>query len=187
MWASPSLSSFLGLRLGAFPFIMGFGGAGQTATTLGAVGVEAWTTGVLACAILTLTSPANSAVAPGAAPFWIGGVVTGLIAVVAPLTGAGFNPTRDLAPRLVAVAALLRDAGGGDGGVSGGVSGGGLVARLVGGSAAASWRTAFPCGWWAYTVGPVGGALLGALFQRRLIEPALVRAKQQSAPPAIAP
>ena len=38
-------------------------------------------------------------------PFIVGATVAGMICLVGPLTGAGFNPARDLAPRIVAALA----------------------------------------------------------------------------------
>ena len=38
-------------------------------------------------------------------PYVAGATVVGLICLVGPLTGAGFNPARDLAPRLVSLLA----------------------------------------------------------------------------------
>jgi glycerol uptake facilitator protein len=67
--------------------------------------VEAFGTAVLVFVIFALTDPDNRA-APGAnlAPFFIGFTVAVLISLFAPLTQAGWNPARDLGPRLVALA-----------------------------------------------------------------------------------
>ena len=67
--------------------------------------VEAFGTAVLVFVIFALTDPDNRA-APGAnlAPFFIGFTVAVLISLFAPITQAGWNPARDLGPRLVALA-----------------------------------------------------------------------------------
>ncbi len=66
-----------------------------------AILAEAMGTAVLALMIFAVTDPANAGrpLANLAAPF-IGLTVAALICVIAPLTQAGFNPARDLAPRL---------------------------------------------------------------------------------------
>lgn len=62
---------------------------------------EAIGTFVLAFLIFSLTEGCNLGRPDDAlAPFFIGLTVTILISVIAPLTQAGFNPARDLAPRL---------------------------------------------------------------------------------------
>lgn len=60
-------------------------------------------TAVLAFVVFALADPANAAV-PGRSttPLLIGLTVAALISVLAPLSQAGFNPARDLGPRLVA-------------------------------------------------------------------------------------
>lgn len=70
-----------------------------------AFATEAIGTFVLMLVILALTEP-NRQGQPGSAlaPLFIGLTITALISVLAPLTQAGFNPARDLAPRLVAYA-----------------------------------------------------------------------------------
>ena len=70
----------------------------------------------------------------------IGALLAGLIILTGPVTGAGFNPARDIAPR--------------------------LVAALAGG---VGWRAAFPSGWWIYSAGPVVGAVLGAALCLRCL------------------
>ena len=59
-------------------------------------------TAILAFVIFALTHPKNDAVKDGFIPPLIGLTVGGLIAVLAPLTQAGFNPARDFGPRIVA-------------------------------------------------------------------------------------
>lgn len=66
--------------------------------------VEAWGTFVLMYLILALTNPAAE-VPKAAQPPLIGLAVAALIACYAPITQAGWNPARDLGPRLVAWAA----------------------------------------------------------------------------------
>lgn len=115
--------------LGKYPFIMSY--AVKTRT---AVFVEAWQTALLVAAVFVTTGESeNEAVPKKAAPFIVGAVLAALICLGGPLTGAGFNPARDVGPR--------------------------LAAALTGAGAAA-----FPAGWWAYTAGPVAGALAGAAF-----------------------
>ena len=72
-------------------------------TTATAFFAEAFGTGVLAFVIFSLTN-SNNDVAKNEVfiPPLIGATVGGLIAVIAPLTQAGFNPARDFGPRIVA-------------------------------------------------------------------------------------
>lgn len=72
---------------------------------LSATLVEGFGTAVLVFVIFALTDSDNRA-APGAglAPFFIGFTVAVLISLFAPITQAGWNPARDLGPRLVALA-----------------------------------------------------------------------------------
>jgi glycerol uptake facilitator protein len=67
--------------------------------------VEGFGTAVLVFVIFALTDPDNRA-APGAhlVPFFVGFTVAALISLFAPLTQAGWNPARDVGPRLVALA-----------------------------------------------------------------------------------
>jgi glycerol uptake facilitator protein len=67
--------------------------------------VEGFGTAVLVFVIFALTDPDNAA-APGTdlAPFFVGFTVAVLISLFAPITQAGWNPARDLGPRLVALA-----------------------------------------------------------------------------------
>src|SRR5262249_12829771 len=101
--------------------------------------VEAFGTAVLAFVIFALTDPANRD-APTAhlAPSFVGATVAVLISLSASLTQAGWNPARDLGPRLVSFAL-----------------GWGPIA-LPGPAG----------GFWAYTVGPLVGGPTGAgLYQ----------------------
>jgi glycerol uptake facilitator-like aquaporin len=57
----------------------------------------------LAFVIFSLTHPKNDASKNNVyIPPLIGATVGGLIAVIAPLTQAGFNPARDFGPRIIA-------------------------------------------------------------------------------------
>ena len=82
------------------------------------------------------------------APLFIGLTVTSLICLLAPLTQAGFNPARDLSPRLVAVLCGWGEAALPDG---------------LGGF------------FWVYVLGPVLGALAAGLFFTKVIEPLMKR------------
>ncbi|HLC16256.1 MAG TPA: MIP family channel protein [Thermodesulfovibrionia bacterium] len=82
--------------------------AGQAAvvTTTIAFVAEAIGTGILVFMILALTEDCNLGRPDSSfAPFFIGLTVTALISVIAPLTQAGLNPARDLAPRLFSMLA----------------------------------------------------------------------------------
>lgn len=57
-------------------------------------------TALLALGIFSLTANGNPFASGSATPWAIGGLLTALICLFAPLTMAGFNPARDLAPRL---------------------------------------------------------------------------------------
>jgi glycerol uptake facilitator-like aquaporin len=97
--------------------------------------IEALGTALLAFFIFALVDPYNvRGPAANLAPFFIGVSVAILISVLAPLTQAGLNPARDLGPRIFAF-----------------LAGWGAIA-LPG-----------PDGiWWAYVVGPLAGAPVGA-------------------------
>jgi glycerol uptake facilitator protein len=80
--------------------------AGRALVSPGAAfGIEALGTAVLVLVICAVTDPRNSARPRELAPATIGLTVTLLISLLAPLTQAGFNPARDLAPRLWSAAA----------------------------------------------------------------------------------
>jgi glycerol uptake facilitator-like aquaporin len=110
-------------------------------TFLHAAAVEGFGTAVLALVVFAVTARRNGA-APAAhmAPFFIGFTVAVLISLFAPITQAGWNPARDLGPRLVALAL-----------------GWGSVALPGQGG-----------GFWVYIVGPLVGAPLGGLVWRLL-------------------
>lgn len=111
-----------------------------------AAAVEALGTALLVLVIFALTDRANPAAPDGAfVPVLVGATVAALIAVFAPLTQAGWNPARDLGPRLVAL-----------------LAGFGAVA-LPGPRG----------GFWIYLVGPLLGGPLGGLLYERAIRPHL--------------
>ena len=64
--------------------------------------VEAVGTGILGFVIFALTNAKNEVMKSGFVPPIIGLTVGSLIAVLAPLTQAGFNPARDFGPRIIA-------------------------------------------------------------------------------------
>jgi glycerol uptake facilitator protein len=103
--------------------------------------VEGFGTAVLVLVIFALTAPKNRDV-PSAnlVPFFIGFTVAVLISLFAPITQAGWNPARDLGPRIVAY--LL-----------------GWGAIAIPGPAG---------GFWAYIVGPLIGGPLGGLAWQAL-------------------
>jgi glycerol uptake facilitator-like aquaporin len=104
--------------------------------------VEGFGTAVLAFVIFALTDPRNRA-APGGhlTPFFVGFTVAALISLFAPITQAGWNPARDLGPRLVALAL-------------------GWGAVAVPGPEG---------GFWAYIVGPLVGGPIGAGLYQALL------------------
>ena len=131
------------------PALFGTGPEAQALVSpLGALLVEALGTAVLVLVIFALSDPDNAAAPPPTlVPFFIGFTVAALISLFAPITQAGWNPARDLGPRLVAL-----------------LAGYGPVA-LPGPRA----------GFWIYLVGPLLGGPAGALAYERLIRPCLPR------------
>ena len=108
--------------------------------------VEGLGTAILALVIFSLSDRRNAALPnKGLAPFFIGFTVAALISVFAPLTQAGWNPARDFGPRIVAFFA-----------------GWGSIA-IPGPSG----------GFWAYIVGPLIGAPIGAAVHEFLLKPGL--------------
>ena len=101
-------------------------------------------TALLSLTIFGMTAKTNSA-GPGAlTPIAIGIALTTLICIFAPLTMAGFNPARDLAPRVFSS-----------------LAGWGAIPFTVNG-----------IGWLiVYIVAPCGGALAGAFLSRRIVWP----------------
>jgi glycerol uptake facilitator protein len=116
--------------------------AAALVSPLAALLVEALGTAVLVLVVFVLTDPDNAAApAPTLVPILVGATVAVLIGVFAPLTQAGWNPARDLGPRIVAL-----------------LAGYGPIA--IPGPRA---------GFWIYLVGPLlGGPLGGLLYQRGL-------------------
>jgi len=113
--------------------------------TAGAFLAEAIGTFALVCMIFSLTEGCNLGRPDNAlAPLFIGVTVSMIIAVIAPLTQAGLNPARDLAPRLFSIFAGWGDAA---------LQGDGYGSLLV------------------YVLGPVTGAIIAALLFTRVIEP----------------
>ncbi len=113
-----------------------------------AAAIEGFGTAILVLMIFSLADKRNAALPnKGLAPFFIGFTVAVLISVFAPLTQAGWNPARDFGPRLVAFFA-----------------GWGSIA-IPGPSG----------GFWAYIVGPLIGAPLGAAVHEFLLKPGLPR------------
>eukprot|EP00980_Cylindrotheca_fusiformis_P017379 scaffold5393_cov156-Cylindrotheca_fusiformis.AAC.1 len=70
---------------------------------------EAFGTGVLSFVIFALTNKKNETAKSGYVPLLIGATVGSMIAIIAPLTQAGFNPARDFGPRIVAFLAGWRE------------------------------------------------------------------------------
>ncbi|KAJ3027132.1 UNVERIFIED_CONTAM: hypothetical protein HDU68_004366 [Siphonaria sp. JEL0065] len=91
-------------------------------------------TAILMFIILCLIDRKNSSVLPQAVPALIGMTVATLISVLAPISQAGFNPARDFAPRLVALAVGFGDV---------------AIPGPRG-------------GFWVYILGPIVGAQVGA-------------------------
>lgn len=83
---------------------LGLGPEAEARVSLAAAcGAEALGTLVLAFVVFALTEGRNRAApAPRGAPLLIGLTVAALISVLAPISQAGFNPARDLGPRLLA-------------------------------------------------------------------------------------
>ena len=105
-------------------------------------------TAVLALVVFAVTDPRNAAAPAGRlAPVFIGLTVSALIAVIAPLTQACFNPARDLGPRVFAT-----------------LAGWGTVA-LPGQRGMGTFAV--------YLIAPVAGAVLGGGFYRCLVQPFL--------------
>jgi len=69
-------------------------------TAAGACAIEVFATAMLLFCIFAITD-SNSTVPDAAGPALVGLTVATIITMVAPLTGAGLNPARDLGPRLV--------------------------------------------------------------------------------------
>jgi MIP family channel proteins len=113
---------------------------------LAAMLVEAFGTAILVLVIFALTDPDNAAAPePALAPFFVGFTVAVLISLFAPITQAGWNPARDLGPRLVALLA-------------------GFGSIAIPGPQG---------GFWIYIVGPLVGGPLGGAIYEWLVRPRL--------------
>jgi glycerol uptake facilitator protein len=109
---------------------------------------ETFGTLVLALVVFAVTDPRNVAAPAGRlAPVFIGLTVAALIAVIAPLTQACFNPARDFGPRVFAA-----------------LAGWGEIA-LPGPRGMGTFTV--------YLIAPILGAILGGGFYRYFIQPAL--------------
>jgi glycerol uptake facilitator protein len=88
------------------PALFGTDAAAQALVSpLAATLIEGFGTAILVFVIFALTDADNPAAPPAnIAPFFIGFTVAILISLFAALTQAGWNPARDLGPRLVALA-----------------------------------------------------------------------------------
>jgi glycerol uptake facilitator protein len=115
---------------------------------LAALLVEALGTAILVLVIFALTDPDNAAAPePTLVPFFVGFTVAVLIGLFSPITQAGWNPARDLGPRIVALLA-------------------GFGSVAVPGPQS---------GFWIYIVGPLLGGPLGGLLYERVVRPLLPR------------
>jgi glycerol uptake facilitator protein len=113
--------------------------------------VEALGTALLVLVIFSITDARNSARSAGLTALTIGLTVTLLISLLAPLTQAGFNPARDLAPRLWSAT----------------FGGWGSVPFTANGS-----------GWLlVYVLAPIAGGQLGGLVYRVFLRPAYAAEK----------
>lgn len=142
-----SIESMTSARMfGEYYMVTGHGAMGDM---LKAMSVEGIGTFLLVFMIFSLTEGCNlGRPHDQLAPLFIGLTVTVLICLLAPLTQAGFNPARDLGPRLVALlfgwgSAALPDAMGG----------------FI----------------WVYVLAPILGALAAGLFFTKAIEPLMNR------------
>jgi glycerol uptake facilitator protein len=120
-------------------------GNGAIADMMKAMAVEGMGTFLLVFMIFSLTEGCNlGRPHDHLAPLFIGLTVTSLICLLAPLTQAGFNPARDLGPRLVA---------------------------LIFGWDSAAFPDAHAGFFWVYILAPIAGALVAGLFFTKVIEP----------------
>jgi glycerol uptake facilitator protein len=109
-----------------------------------AFGIEALGTAILVLVILAATDERNPARPRELTAATIGLTITLLISILAPLTMAGFNPARDLAPRLWSA-----------------LTGWGRVPFSANGW---GWLT-------VYVLGPLAGGQAGAIFYRAILQP----------------
>ncbi len=129
-------------------------GTGEAAAILvspvSAALVEGFGTAILAFVVFSVTDRRNAGLSTrNLTPLLIGFTVAALISLFAPITQAGWNPARDFGPRIVAYFA-----------------GWGSVA-IPGPSG----------GFWAYIVGPMIGAPIGAAAHEFLVRPGLARVR----------
>ena len=121
----------------------------------GAAAIEGFGTAILAFVIFSVFDRRNAALPNQAlAPLIVGLTVAILIGVFGPLTHAGWNPVRDFGPRIVGFFA-------GWGSVA--------IPGVTG-------------GFWAYIVGPLVGAPIGAAVHEFLLKPGLPSEHQDSLP-----
>ena len=124
-----------------------------TVSPMHAFAVEAFGTAILAMVIFALTERKNAGIPTnGMAPFFIGFTVAALISLFAPITQAGWNPARDLGPRIIAA-----------------LAGWGEIA-IPGPEG----------GFWVYILGPLVGAPIGALIFKLVIEPGLTSRESEA-------
>lgn len=131
-------------------------GTGEAAAILvspvNAALVEGFGTAILAFVVFSVTDRRNAGLSTrNLTPLLIGFTVAALISLFAPITQAGWNPARDFGPRIVAYFA-----------------GWGSVA-IPGPSG----------GFWAYIVGPMIGAPIGAAAHEFLVRPGLARVRRE--------
>jgi glycerol uptake facilitator protein len=117
----------------------------QAVSHLGAFLVEAVGTALLVLVILAVTDERNTSRPRDLAPAAIGLTVTLLISLLAPMTQAGFNPARDLAPRIWSA-----------------LAGWGSVPFTANGI---GWLT-------VYVLAPIAGGQVGAVVYRLALRPA---------------
>ena len=130
------------------PDLAGTDAAAQALVSpLTAVAVEGLGTAVLVFMIFALTDRRNRGRPGVLTPLLIGFTVAVLISIFAPITQAGWNPARDLGPRIVASLA-----GWGEIAIPGPRN-----------------------GFWVYIVGPLAGGPIGAAIYDRVIRPGLDR------------
>lgn len=112
------------------------------ATFLSAILAELLGTALLSFGIFGFIDPIRKQAMGRAIPLAIGGLLTVLISLFAPLSQAGFNPARDFAPRLFSA-----------------LAGWGHVPFSANGQ-----------GWWiVFIIAPVAGALLGGFLYKKIM------------------
>lgn len=97
----PNAAVYYGLKASATPDLP-FPAPNELINTGSAFFAEALGTGLLAYIIVALIDRCNTSLAKEFAPMLIGLTITALICTLAPISQAGFNPARDLGPRIVA-------------------------------------------------------------------------------------